>query len=304
MKIDFLGRYQDVAKLLNSPARAPEGAQPANVFGKLLADIAPDRPKIAEKPVEKPANQTPPPLPPRDDNGPMASFKFAEPTLVTPRLEPLPLSQSEIKVDSTPKISVKTPTIKDARRVVPSDRLVDLQKNDRMAEVKRLVVDAGGKFGIDPALGMAVVQAESSFDPNAISTDGFRSKGLFQLLDTTGQHIMEKHGKTENYDPFNPNQNVELGVSYLRHLHEIFAQQSELPNNTRTEAAANSSSLEKLAVAAFNAGEGRVAAAQERAKANGFNPTEYSQVAAYLPETTREYVERVMKLREGFVGTF
>jgi membrane-bound lytic murein transglycosylase MltF len=58
--------------------------------------------------------------------------------------------------------------------------------------------------------------------------------------------------------------------------------------------------LEKLAVAAFNAGEGRVAAAQGRTEKAGGDPASYGDVAVYLPKTTQEYVDRVLRFKSTF----
>jgi len=58
--------------------------------------------------------------------------------------------------------------------------------------------------------------------------------------------------------------------------------------------------LEKLAVAAFNAGEGRVAASQSAAVKAGEDPSQFADVARYLPESTQEYVLKVMKEKEQF----
>jgi membrane-bound lytic murein transglycosylase MltF len=83
-------------------------------------------------------------------------------------------------------------------------------------------------------------------------------------------------------------------------LHDTFSTPTALAPTVTTVAAANSSSLEKLAVAAFNAGEGRVAAAQERAQKAGLNPALYLDVESYLPQSTQEYVQKVLKLKTSF----
>jgi soluble lytic murein transglycosylase-like protein len=171
---------------------------------------------------------------------------------------------------------------------------------DRMKQVQQIVSQVGKATGVDPALGMAVAKAESSFNPKAVSSDGHESKGLFQLLDTTGKELHEETGAERRYDPFDPTLNANLGVRYLRRLHDIFSQTTKLPNDLESVSAANSSSLEKLAVAAFNAGEGRVAAAQARAKEAGLNPGLYEEVERYLPKTTQEYVSRVMQYKGQF----
>ena len=106
------------------------------------------------------------------------------------------------------------------------------------------------------------------------------------------------------YNPFNPGLNVELGIGYLRRLHDIFSTETELPNRIKTIPAANSSSLEKLAVAAFNAGEGRVASAQARALKAGKQAGIYEEIREYLPEITQQYVDRVMVSRATFESRF
>ena len=48
-----------------------------------------------------------------------------------------------------------------------------------------------------------------------------------------------------------------------------------------------------FAVAAFNAGEGRVAQAQAKAAARGGDPTRFADVRPFLPPITQGYVARV-----------
>lgn len=198
---------------------------------------------------------------------------------------------------------VKTPSLGPRPFLVEEKGSTPVSIEERANRVLKLVGAAGAKHGIDPALGMAIVKAESSFNPKAVSSDGFHSKGLMQLLDSTGKTLLSKIGLDAKYDPFNPNQNVDLGVGYLRYLHDIFSEKTKLPNEAITTQAANSSSLEKFAVAAFNAGEGRVASAQERAAKEGKNPALYEDVAPYLPETTQQYVNRVGEFKDSFEGS-
>jgi soluble lytic murein transglycosylase-like protein len=169
------------------------------------------------------------------------------------------------------------------------------------ADIHERLTTAGKKFGVEPSLAMAVVKAESAFNPKAVSSDGHASKGLFQLLDSTGRHLLSRAENAERqYDPFDPDLNIELGTSYLRYLQDIFQTPTDLPNDHRTRAAADKDSLEKLAVAAFNAGEGRVASAQHRAERAGKNPSHYDDVAPFLPDSTRTYVSRVVSGKKLF----
>ena len=129
------------------------------------------------------------------------------------------------------------------RRLRKDVAFTTLSKPERIDEIRKLVEEAGDEHGIDPALSLSIIANESAFDPNAVSNDGYASKGLMQLLDSTGTDILERTGLKTGYNPFDPKQNVKLGVQYLRHLHELFGQETTLPHDLKTVAAANSSSL-------------------------------------------------------------
>lgn len=66
---------------------------------------------------------------------------------------------------------------------------------------------------VDPALVKAIVQAESAFDPRAVSSAGAR--GLMQVLPETASLFA-----IENL--FDPHQNLKAGVKYLKYLLEFF----------------------------------------------------------------------------------
>lgn len=306
MKINFDGTFREVSRLLDTPRNKEVVNKNEGAFASLLSSISPDGPELSKN-IVKSAEiaKTMSSSSQQEDRGMMASFKFSAPTPQPPTLNPIDSPILPNQPVNEPEPSVKTPSILGVRRVMQDGREIpaqfsELPKSERIVEVKKMVELAGMKYGIDPKLSMAVVSNESSFDTNAVSRDGHASKGLFQLLDTTGTHLLAKSGADIEYDPFNPELNVDLGVSYLKHLHEIFSKETELPTRLKTFAAANSSSLEKLAVAAFNAGEGRVASAQHRAKREGLDPTRYEQIERYLPESTREYVSRVTRSKDGF----
>lgn len=115
------------------------------------------------------------------------------------------------------------------------------------------IIDAtAAKYGLDPALAHAVIRAESGYNAGAVSPKG--AVGLMQLMPGTA----ERYGVKNRYDPM---QNVEGGVRYLRDLIALFGTNL------------------KLAVAAYNAGENAVIR-------NGNTIPPY-------PET-QEYVSRVL----------
>jgi soluble lytic murein transglycosylase-like protein len=76
-------------------------------------------------------------------------------------------------------------------------------------QFKQLIESAARRYGVDPALVTAVVQAESNFSPTAVSFAG--AKGLMQLMDVTARTL----GVANAFDPL---QNVDGGVRFLRSL--------------------------------------------------------------------------------------
>lgn len=94
-----------------------------------------------------------------------------------------------------------------------------------------LISKTAAKHQMDPKLLHAVIQAESAYNPKAISSAG--AIGLMQLMPDTAR----RYGVTDRYDP---EQNVDGGTRYLKDLLAMF--NSDL----------------KLAVAGYNAGEGAV----------------------------------------------
>lgn len=304
MKSQFIGAYREVARLLDAPAKPVKGAQKGPEFQGLLKEVSPDVKQIAEKTQQRAAQQAKEAAPQAPPRGPMASYRFSEPELMEPQAPPL---VPEAKIDSSVTVqpeSVKSPAILSARRVTVEQPFDSLPRDHREDIVADKVKQAGAVHGVDPLLAMSVVNAESSFRAEAVSNDGRYSKGLFQLLDSTGQEQLKLLNGEGDYTPFDVEQNIELGTQYLRRLHDFFSEPTALNNGLTTVAAANSAALEKLAVAAFNAGEGRVASAQDRAKRAGLDPAEYAAVEPYLPDTTQEYVQRVIAGKERFQPRF
>lgn len=304
MKIDFAARYKEVAGLLKASTKPTAGqTDPAfeQDLGSLLLQPTENK---EQKPTKLDSyTQRQSLRDPMEDI--RASFKFPEPELQLSPIGPL-VPEEKVSGPITPGVpAVKTPTVLEVKRVelppggaaVAQGSVPHLNKE----EIRSRLVAASSKVGLDPALIQSVVSAESSFNVRAVSSDGHASKGLFQLLDSTGKHLMTRsdQGSTE-YDPFNPDLNISLGTSYLRYLHDIFKTNTDLPKQLKTRAAADPNSLEKFAVAAFNAGEGRVASAQIRSERLGKDPSYYEQVAPFLPRTTREYVTKVVQGKKLF----
>jgi soluble lytic murein transglycosylase-like protein len=81
------------------------------------------------------------------------------------------------------------------------------------------VREAASAFNLDPALIRAVIQAESAFDPWAVSRAG--AQGLMQLM----PELSKEFGVV---DPFDPRQNILAGAEYLKQLLDRFDGNMEL----------------------------------------------------------------------------
>lgn len=125
------------------------------------------------------------------------------------------------------------------------------------AEYDQIISSCASKYGVNPSLIKAVIHAESGYNPNAISRKG--ASGLMQLMPGTARSL-----KVSN--SFDPKDNVEGGVKYLRFLLDTFHGDVS------------------LAVAAYNAGLTKVA------KYGGIPP--YNE--------TRTYVNRVLSYMQSY----
>lgn len=128
----------------------------------------------------------------------------------------------------------------------------------RRQAYRQQIADVALALRLDAALVHAVITAESGYDPKARSDKG--AMGLMQLMPETARRYCVK-------DPFDPAQNLRGGALYLRDLLVRYKQDI------------------RLALAAYNAGEGAVAKHGNR-------------IPPY-PET-QEYVPRVMEIYEHY----
>ncbi len=239
-----------------------------------------------------------------------------EPSKTLPQtiLGDIPLEDEEIKSVNNPVTSDNVTTQTQEKPLIPlKDRIEppasatkietgkktisDKKTSFDTQEIKNIITTAGRYHGVDPSLGLAIAQVESALKPDAVSKDGFASKGIFQLLDSTAEDMRSLTGMNEPYQPFDPGMNSFLGMGYLRRLLDIFSQDSQITNSTKTTAAKSASELEKIAVAAYNAGEGSVARAQEYARSLGKDPSLFSSIEPHLPAITRSYVKKVHAIR-------
>lgn len=138
-------------------------------------------------------------------------------------------------------------------KVIAADDVDDFEySNDKQRQLAELVRRLAPEYGIAPRLALAIARTESNLNPNAVSTKN--AQGLMQLIPETAVRFNVKK-------PFDPEQNVRGGLSYLRWLLAYF----------RGDVA--------LAAAGYNAGEGAV--------------NRYLGIPPYAE--TRGYVQRILQ---------
>jgi len=136
---------------------------------------------------------------------------------------------------------------------------LQLSRSVNPAEYEAIIKACADKYGVNTSLIKAVIHAESGYNPNAVSQKG--ASGLMQLMPGTARSL-----KVSN--SFDPKDNVEGGVKYLRFLLDTFHGDVS------------------LALAAYNAGLNKVA------KFGGIPP--YTE--------TRTYVNRVLSYMQSYQG--
>jgi len=115
------------------------------------------------------------------------------------------------------------------RRMVVSGSIQPAAKPD--PAIHATIEETAKNLNVNPQLVDSVIQVESNYDPLAVSPKG--AQGLMQLMPATARRF----GVTNSFDP---RQNIEAGVRYLKFLQDTFQD-------------------DRLAIAAYNAGEKAVA---------------------------------------------
>ncbi|WP_153110123.1 transglycosylase SLT domain-containing protein [Propionivibrio limicola] len=153
-------------------------------------------------------------------------------------------------------VGEKVAPVPECMNPVLDDRESDVMippDNPLQQKIQSLVRDLSPEYGVSPRLVMAVIRAESNFNPTAVSPKN--AQGLMQLIpDTSVRFNVRK--------PFDPEQNIRGGLSYLRWLLAYF--EGDVA----------------LVAAAYNAGEGAV--------------NRYRGIPPYAE--TQSYVRRILDL--------
>lgn len=146
--------------------------------------------------------------------------------------------------------------IKEKAGTAPSQQSSDSTDYKDTIDYHSIVHEKATKYNVDPLLVKAVIKTESNWNERAVSRKG--AMGLMQLMPSTASDMNVRN-------PFNPEENIDGGVKYLRYLLERF-------NGDLT-----------LALAAYNAG-----------------PKWVEKFGVIPPITeTKQYVNKVLALYHG-----
>jgi len=228
-----------------------------------------------------------------------AANKRTRATSASPRLHETPTTRhvvpAKTQMRSGAGAAPTRPTATPRNVIVPRVRPA-IRESHTIAPVgkealKGSIRHASASAGVAPELSVAIARAESSLDPRAVSPDGI-SVGTFQVTHATKAEMRKKFA-TGIVDRPPGNDDVALGVGYLRYLGDTFAHDTSLAPGLETRGIQDPREHRRFVAAAFNAGEGRVASAQGQAAALGLDPTRFANVKPFLPRITQGYVDRV-----------
>jgi soluble lytic murein transglycosylase len=142
---------------------------------------------------------------------------------------------------------------------------------------KEAITSTTKAHDIDPVLVASVIRAESNFNQNAVSPKG--AQGLMQIMPSTAAFVAKMHD-IEEYDLFDPHDNILLGTLYLKYLFKYF-------HDTKT------------VLMAYNAGEGNVSKWLRANETDTLTTTPFPETNAYTEKV--QNAKNFYRLRFKFV---
>ena len=207
-------------------------------------------------------------------------------------------------LDAQPSVDSAAETTQEATAKT-SKITVKLPPNSQQARIKRVLPTVevyAQKHGLSPALILAIIHTESSFNPMARSH--IPAFGLMQIVPTSaGKDISDfLYGEQQLFSPaylFDPDNNIQAGSVYYYLL-----------NRRYFKTVRNNEVRELLSIAAYNTGPGNVARtfgndyslAQASAAANKMSREQaYQHLMTYLPaQETKNYLRKITQRQTNY----
>ena len=161
-------------------------------------------------------------------------------------------ADGKLVLSDTPRAGNGAQTTYEVHGAAAIKSTIPLVASHRSAPYEASITEHARRQGVSSDLVRAVIQVESAFNPVAVSNKG--AMGLMQLMPATAQELGVSN-------PFDPDQNIRGGVTYLKQLLTRYDDKVE------------------LALAAYNAGIGNV--------------EKYGAVPPF--KETRNYVSKITK---------
>ncbi len=198
------------------------------------------------------------------------------------------------------KERVLTSRGKKNRYYVTFDIERDFIKGTGRGSYRSIVNKQARRFGIDPALILALIETESHFNPYA--TSAIPAYGLMQVVPGSAgkdawHFVKKRKGRPSRNYLFNPANNIELGTAYVHLLMNRYLAKVRHPL-----------SREYCAIAAYNTGSGNVlrSFAKNREEAfrriNRLSPKQlFYHLKKRLPYAeTRRYIKKVTRAKRKY----
>ncbi|MBE1299206.1 MAG: DUF3393 domain-containing protein [Alteromonadaceae bacterium] len=178
--------------------------------------------------------------------------------------------------------------------------LVDNHEHLRKQQYSDYVLASAAKYQVSPSLIYAIIEAESSFNPFAVSSAN--AYGLMQVVPATaGKDVYTRVKKRSDMPTktvlFRPKDNIDIGVAYLHILQDIYL--NKIVDNQ---------SKHYATISAYNGGAGNVFKTfhSERTRAPSvINQLSSDQVYqkltnAHPRQESRRYLYKVVKFKENY----
>ncbi len=151
-----------------------------------------------------------------------------------------------------------------------TDKVPAFRSSERLADYHSIIARHAKANDLPVDLVEAVVLAESSANPRAVSPKG--AKGLMQITPIAERDVLQRTG-TAGGDLFNPEYNIRIGTLYLRQMYRRFDRDV------------------CLALAAYNAGPARISRLRKKYP----NLSSRELIDKHAPRETAAYCKRILR---------